>query len=1118
MTDDRTSSSSLDPALAQRIGELSPAKRALLEQQLRARAARRGGIPRLEAGEPAPASFAQELLWSLDRATPGLYAYNVARAIRLSGTLDRAALQRALDLLVARHAALRTRFAGNEGNVVQVIDDPAPVSVEFVDLTAVRSPDAIATETTARVRRPFDLANEHQFRVTLFRQGDDEHTLLWVSHHVALDGWSASILLSELAALYETEIGGQPASLADLAITFADFAAWQREWLSGERLDALLGYWRERLAGAPELIDLAGGRPRPQVQHFEGGQVSTVLPPALVARIRDVAHRYEATPYMVLLAAYSVLLYRYSGSTDVMIGSPVAARTRAETQGVVGYFANTLVHRSDLSGEPTFAELLGRVRQSCLGAFEHQDVPFETLVAEVRQDRGAGHAPLLQCVLTMEDAPPAPVTVGGVTMTPVELDASYEGAAKFDILVLAREQHDGLRLLLEYRTDLFDHAAAERMLGHLCSILESAAATPDGSVARLAMLAPAERAQIAAWNVTTPAPPAGAGATVVRRFLACVEHAPDAPAVSSGDETLSYAQLWGRAERTMAALAAGGIAPGARVGVPAERSIETIAAMLGVLAHGCAYVPLASDLPVARIRRQIADASVVAVIAPAATPSSAIRDCGAPLVSVDVASAHPVVLPADVAPSDVAYVLFTSGSTGTPKGVAVTHGNLAGYVDAIVDRLGTRGERWSYATVSTLAADLGNTAVFPALCTGGTLHVVPESATTDGTRFAEYVGARSIDVLKITPSHIRALLAGTGDVESLLPRRWIVLGGEALPWELADQLVAAGRCRVLNHYGPTETTVGATTYEVTGRDGRAVRASDARTVPIGRPLAGVTLHVLDGAREPVPVGVPGELYISGVGVADSYVGQPALTAERFVVLDASEGKRAYRTGDRVRYLPDGDIEFLGRTDDQVKVRGFRVELGEVTSVLTRIPGVAQAIVLLAEGDAANAEARLVAYVVARQGGYAAAHAERPTPEALRAAAAEALPDYMVPTVIAVVDSIPLTPNGKVDRTALLALASGADGESNAAAHVAPRSATEEALVAIWAEVFKREQVSVTDNFLALGGHSLLAIRALGKMSRQFGVRLPLRSLFDAPTIEQLADVVDRAISANGVSV
>jgi amino acid adenylation domain-containing protein len=1110
MSNDSSSTAPAQTTLERRLEQLSPAKRALLEQQLRARSSG-ATIGRRGDDTLPPASLSQELLWQLDSAMPGQYAYNVSRALRLRGPLDHSALQRAVDALVVRHAVLRTTFASKDGAVVQVIAPPARVSIENVAIDGPRGEqlDHVLEQAIAiRARRPFDLAHEAAFRVALIRLDAQEHVLLWVSHHVALDGWSATLLFEELTALYEAATAGRPPVLPEPPIRFSDYAVWQRESLASGRSDALLRYWRGQLANPPERLSLPASFARPAAPSWAGGQVATILPADVVTRLRELGSRHDATLYMVLVAAYVTLLHRYSGAPDIMIGSPVAGRTRAETERVVGYFANTLVHRNDVSGDPTFGELLGRVRRTALGAIEHQDVPLEQLIMELRAGGAAQGTQLFQCVLTMEDAPPAAVTAGALRFEPMELDSSYAGSAKFDLLLLVRAQAQGLRLLMQYSADLFDADGAARMLGHLRALLDGAIADSDRPLSALPLVSPDESEAIERWNAheamvdATPVPV---------RFDAQAARTPEALAVVCGDERLTYAELRERANALTRRLQDAGIAPGSRVGVTLDRSADMIIAILGVMKAGAAYVPLLADLPAARARQQAADASVRAIVTHSCISAAEVPDAlRIDIDSLDIDACGGVT--AGVVPEATAYVLFTSGSTGRPKGVEVTHANLASYTSAITSRLAPpAGETWRFATVSTLAADLGHTSIFPALTTGGALHVIPEDIAHDGARFAEYMGAHDIDVLKITPAHLLALMAGAERAGDVLPRVWLICGGEALQWDLAERVLAADRCRLLNHYGPTEATVGACTFEVTLASIAAARRAGAATVPIGHPLASAQAHVLDGYGNAVPVLVAGELYVSGPSVAKGYVGRDDLTSERFVVL--ADGRRAYRTGDRVRRLPDGSIEFLGRGDDQVKVRGYRVELTEIERALAANERVTQSTVLpIVVGGAVE---RLAAFVVARASGYAAAHAERVTGDALIEWLGARLPSYMIPAEVHLLDALPLTANGKIDRRALeeLAAAGGASATSAGSSPAAPATETQAALATIWAEVLKREQVGIHDNFLDLGGHSLLAIRVLGRLSRHFGVRLPLRALFDAQTIAQLAERVDAAVAA-----
>jgi amino acid adenylation domain-containing protein len=709
----------------------------------------------------------------------------------------------------------------------------------------------------------------------------------------------------------------------------------------------------------------------------------------------------------------------------------------------------------------------------------------------------------------LEAASDASANLGDVRMQPLPGEGI---TTKFDLTLFMAERGDQLTLSLRGRADLFAPATIDRMLRHLQRILEGAVAAPATPVSDLEMLTSDETLTIRQANETSV--DVGAPATVTAMIETAVDRRPGVIAVVAGTESVTYAELECRANRLAHRLRAMNVVAGTPVALCLDRSVDAIVALVATLKAGGCYVPLAPDLPAARLAQQCAECEAAVVLTRDAYRG--MMPAGMPVLCVDgdapaIAAEPGDRLPPLSTPDDLAYVLFTSGSTGVPKGVAVTHANVVHYVRAISRVLGdvppgvagdglAALEEWTFGLGSALTADLGNTALFPALCAGGSLYVLPEAVITDPGTFAEYLAGHPIDVLKLTPNHLRALTGErpVADLADALPQRWMVFGGEALQWDLAERLLAGGRCRVLNHYGPTETTVGASTFPVARRDA----VSLAATVPIGKPLANVQLHVLDDNRRLVPLGVPGELYIGGKGVAQGYLRRPEMTAERFLELPGLG--RVYRTGDRVRRLTSGEVEFLGRVDNQVKVRGFRVELGEIEQVLAQFPGVAQCAVILRDANAG--EAALTAYVVPRMSGYASAHAERPTPDRLQAWVAGRLPAYMVPGSVVMLESLPLTPNGKLDRAALPA----PDAAAGDPVTIGPRNPTESALVQIWAEALKRDPaaIGVTDDFLALGGHSLIAIRILGKISRTFGLRLPLRTLFDAPQIGQLAELVD----------
>jgi amino acid adenylation domain-containing protein len=1076
-----------------------------------------GEIQRRDGAGPAPLSFAQELLWLMDRAAPGLSAWNVPRALRLRGELDVAALQRAFDTLVERHEVLRTVFAVEQGEPRQIVRPAAPVHVETVDVSgAPAAAQAAEVDRLARVHAlaPFDLAADSLLRVLLIRVGAAEHVLCINTHHIVSDGWSKSVMFREISAAYSAARSATEPALPALPIQFADYAVWERDARHEAALAAPLAYWREKLAGPLPTLALPADFAAPTVPTFEGARRTAVLPATLVARLRDIARANDATLYMVLLAAYVATLYRFSGQDDVIVGSPIVGRMQPETDDLIGYFANTLVLRTSVEGDPTFAELLGRVRDTALGAYDNQDVPFEKLVLELQKGRQLTHAPLFQCVLTMEDTVPGTLALDGLT---IEHMPVAEGATKFDLTMLVAEQPDGLRLSLWYRTDLFAAPTVERILAAFQVILEAAAADVTQRVADIRIVAPTERSALLSLGAGASLPQDSR--TVLDRFEDAARRNPDVVAARSAGLQLTYRDVDARATALATRLAARGVRHGDVVGIALERGVHMVVAILGAWKAGAAYLPIAANVPRARVATYLAAAASRHVIADAARAGDLPAD-----VTVIATDGTEAGEPGRLAPAggdDAAYVLFTSGSTGVPKAVRVTHRNLAHYVGAISDRLELgNAPSLTFASVSPLGADLGNTSIFPALATGGTLDLVPDDVAMHPARFAEYMERGGIDVLKITPNHLRALVAGKlgSELARALPRRWLVLGGEAFTWDLADAPLDVAPCRILNHYGPTETTVGACTFELTRASAAAARSAGAATVPIGRPLPDTACYVLDHRGRLAPAGVIGELYIGGGGVADGYVGQPELTAERFVAdpFASEPGARMYRTGDRARWRADGVLEFLGRADDQIKIRGFRVELGEIEHALAGHPGVEHAAAVVTRDD----EPRLIAYVVARrETGYASAHAaERRDARALPADVtrwlADRLPDYMVPAETIVVEALPLGTNGKLDRRVLASAEwrESANGTGQRAQSVvAPETETEAAIAKIWHDVLQRDAISVDQSFLDLGGHSLLAIRVLGRLSKQFGVRLPLRTLFEAPTIRGLAAVVDREL-------
>ena len=768
------------------------------------------------------------------------------------------------------------------------------------------------------------------------------------------------------------------------------------------------------------------------------------------------------------------------------MGSPIAGRTRGEVEELIGFFVNTLVLRTDLSGDPSFREVLRRVREVTLGAYDHQEVPFEKLVAELRPERSLSHSPLFQVMFTLQNAEGEGGALPGLSVSRAGVD--LEGA-KFDLSLSLAATASGLRGKLTYTTDLFEPDTIERMVGHLERLLQQVAADADARLSRLDLLGDAERALVLeAWNRTAAEYPTDR--CIHRLFEAHAARTPAAVALVCEDRSLTFGALNARANQLAHHLRGLGVGPDAVVAMHFGRGVEAIVALLGILKAGGAYLALDPALPPERLRYMLED-SGAAVLVTRGDMADAVLAGSIPVVHLDgevLGDESGADLPDGAGAGDLAYVIYTSGSTGRPKGVAVEHRQLSNYLFGLRARL-EFAEGASYATVSTLSADLGNTAVFSALAWGGTLHVISDGRIFNGDRLGEYFARHGVDCLKITPSHLAALQTG-GDPRRVMPRRWLVLGGESSPVRWVDELVAmAPECAVFNHYGPTETTVGALAHRVGG--GRTETASG--TLVLGRPLPNYQVFVVDAHLRPVPAGVAGELLVGGAGVARGYLRRPELTAERFVASPFGEG-RLYRTGDLCRWLADGTVEFLGRMDQQVKIRGFRVELGEIEAALRREAGVAECAVV-ARGDVPG-DPRLVAYLV---GGADA--------DGLRAGLRRTLPEYMVPAAFVVLDRLPLTPNGKLDRRALPApeLASAEDR------YVAPRTPVEEILAEIWADVLHRERVGVEDNFFELGGHSLLLMRLVAHIQATFDTEISIRAVFSMPTLEAIAGEIERRI-------
>lgn len=1048
------------------------------------------------AGPPAeqavalPMSLAQQRLWVIEQLEPGRAAYHVPLVCELRGSLDVAALEQAFNRIVARHEVLRTTFDKVNGSAMQVIAPGLQLSIALDDLTplAVEERRQRADASVhAQILQPFDLRRGPLLRARLLRLDQDDHILVLVLHHIICDGWSFDVMLSELSQFYRDVVADRDSVPPELPIQYADYAQWQRDRLQGETLDALTRYWKTRLEDAP-VLELPLDRQRPGAFSGEGGSARLLIPDPMRASLQELAHAHQASMFMVVLAAFKVLLARYTGQHDVVVGTPIAGRTQAELEPLIGFFANMLVMRTDLAGEPSFVEVLSRVRETVLDAYDHQELPFEKLVEELRPRRDRSHHPLFQVAFLYGDGSLRLPDLPGVTATPVPFEM---GTAKFDLMLSVFNRPDGLHCRIEYSSDLFTEATIQSMLGHLQVLLESIIAAPQAPVTRLSLLGDDERRTVVhRFNDTTRAYPRDA--TIDALFEAQVRRTPQSPAVIDGSRTISYRALAERAAGIAGALVQRGVQPGDRVAICVHRCADLIAALLGILRCGAAYVPLDPDYPIDRLRFMLDDASVSLAILDATAPDALralLTDDAAstPCVSIDAltrAGADAQLAPAaERHADDLAYLMFTSGSTGTPKAVAVPHRGVvrlvmgADYVPF--------GSDQRFLLLAPVSFDASTLELWGPLLHGGVCviypHRVPQLEQLEAT-----IREQGITCLWLTAAMFNTVIdqrpAALAKVKHLL------IGGEALSLAHVRQAQAAlPHTHIINGYGPTESTTFTCTYPIP-RD----LPANATSVPIGRPIANTQTYVLDEHLQPAPIGVPGELYIGGDGLARGYWNRPELTEQRFIPdpFTTEAGRRLYRTGDRCRWRHDGTLEFLGRLDQQVKLRGFRIELGEIEAALAQHPHVTQCVVLV---DGQGHDRRLVAYIVP--------DSESPSHENLMNHLKRMLPAYMLPAAFMMIDAVPLTPAGKVDRAALPAPVFAGRAESTTAQ---PSDPVEQELVQLWSQVLGAKQVGVHDNFFDLGGHSLAAVGMFDLISQRFDKSLPLATLFDHPTIAQLA--------------
>jgi amino acid adenylation domain-containing protein len=1045
-------------------------------------------------------SPAQERLWFLDQLDPGNPAYNIPNATRLQGPLDVAALTRSLNDLVGRHEVLRSRFTGVGGRPRVVVEPALTLSLEAQDVpgsTPAAREAALARLAGAEARRRFDLAAGPLVHAQLWRLAETDHVLLLTLHHIVADGWSLELMVRELAALYPAHAAGRPSTLPELPIQYVDYAAWQREWLdSADQVQGHLDYWKQQLADLPALL-LPTDSPRPPAPTGRGAAHRFQWPRELLNQLDALGQRHKATLFMVLMAGLQTLLARYSGQDDVAVGTPIANRQRTELEGLVGYFVNTLVIRTrfnDLAGPLSFTRLLEHVRDICLAAYTHQELPFERVVEALHPTRSLNPNPLIQAMLVMQGMPVSHLQLGELRLSAMAVDSD---TTKFDLAIIFSVAEDGLAGTVEYSTDLFSPATIARLMEHFKILLESIVARPESPLWSLPLLTPVEQQRLTDWS--SPRPAAAESRCVHQLFEVQVTRRPDAIAVVCGPDQLSYAELNRRANQLAHFLQRQGVGPEVLVGLCVERSLEMVVGLLGVLKAGGAYIPIDPLLPPDRLAFMVHDSGIEMLLTQARLADklpAGVRH----IFHLDGDWSRLAHEQADnpasgVTPENLAYVPYTSGTTGQPKGSQIPHRSIPGFIFDVDYVAWDSHDTWlQYSSISWDALTLE---LWPALLLGGRCVLYSGQGASPGELGGE-IQAERVSILWLTVALFNALLEVAPEILGTVPK--VLVGGEALsPGHIRRALETCPQTQLVNGYGPSECTVFTCCYPIPRQVERW-----GETIPVGYPIGDRRVYLLDKHFNQVPAGVPGELYVGGPSVARGYLQHPALTAEKFVPDPfaapstpphatgmGGAGGRLYRSGDLCRWLPDGRVEFIGRADHQVKIRGFRVELGEIENVLGQHPAVRDA-VILASTDAGG-QKRLVGYVVL--------NTSTPTRE-LREYLKDRLPEYMVPAAFVVLDSMPLTSTGKLNRRALPAPETVQPDSDTL--FVAPRTPLEKEVAKIWAEILGLDQVGIDDNFFDLGGHSLLLTQLVSRLRTTFKIELPLRTLFESPTIAQLA--------------
>ncbi|MEH1807830.1 non-ribosomal peptide synthetase [Nostoc sp.] len=1057
-----------------------------------------------------PASFAQQRLWFLDQLIPGNAIYSVPTVIRLTGSLKLAALEQTFNEIVRRHETLRTTFIVSDGQPLQAIAPSLTISLSVLDLQQLPDDEQEVKAKciiTAEIEYPFDLSSGPLLRVILLVLSETEHILLLNMHHIICDDWSMGVLIRELGTLYAAFAQNQPSPLLELPLQYADFAHWQREWLQGELLQTQLAYWREQLNGI-SILHLPTDKPRPAIQSYQGATQFLELPLKLIDALEKLSQQEGVTLFMTLVAAFQTLLYRYTHQEDIALGSPIANRNRSEIEGIIGFFVNSLVLRSNLSGNPTFRELLGRVREVTLGAYSYQDLPFEKLVEELHPERNLSHHPLFQVVFGFQNAPMSALELPGLVPSFMNIDIKktrfdlelhlWKCSEDFRSLWGANwEYSDGLRGVMVYNTDLFDRATISRMVEHFKTLLSAIVANPEERIANLPLLSEAELHQVLVkWNNTQVDYPQYK--CIHQLFEEKVQQYPDSIAVNFANEQLTYQDLNTRSNKLAHHLQKIGVSSEVLVGICISQSIEMIVGLLGILKAGGAYVPLDLSYPQERLNFMLEDAQVSVLL----TQENLLKHFegfSKPIISIDkdweiITQENQDNLKSDSNSDNLAYIIYTSGSTGKPKGVAVPH--------KAVNRLLCNTNYIKLepfdkiAQASNVSFDAATFEIWGALLNGAQLLGISKDVTLSPYEFALQLRKKDINILFLTTALFQQMVRDVP--QAFATFKYFLFGGETVDMRWIKKIIQSGAPKHLIHvYGPTENTTFSSYYCIE-------ELPSTTSLPIGIPITNTQIYILDTYLQLVPIGVTGELYIGGKGLAREYLNRPELTTKHFISHPFSNNpkKRLYKTGDLARYLPDGNIEFLGRIDNQVKIRGFRIELSEIEAVLNQHPAVRETVVIV--GEDVPDDKYLVAYVVLSQEQIAMQEVQS-FASLLHQFLKEKLPEYMMPRAYVILEYLPLTPNGKVDRRALPTPDTISFNNQD---YVAPRSQVEKLLAQIWAKVLGKEQVGIHDNFFELGGHSLLATQLISRIRDTFQIDVPVRNLFAAPTVEQLTKYIE----------